>query len=74
MNAKVASLTREARVRRHESITTGKVLVWGGIGILLYVAHAAFIPITLALLFALMLSGPVEALRTKRVPRSVRPH
>lgn len=46
-------------------------MVWGGIGILLYVAHVAFIPIALALLLALLLSGPVEALHNKRVPRSV---
>jgi len=50
---------------------SGTVLVWGAIGILLYVAHAAFIPVALALLFALILSGPVEALHQRRVPRSV---
>jgi predicted PurR-regulated permease PerM len=55
----------------HTHPTAGKVIVWGGIGILLYIAHAAFIPIALALLFALILSGPVELLHTKRVPRSV---
>jgi predicted PurR-regulated permease PerM len=83
MNAKVApstksaptkvapSTARDAGVPRHQPVTAGKVLVWGGIGLLLYVAHVAFIPIALALLFALLLSGPVEALHTKRVPRSV---
>jgi predicted PurR-regulated permease PerM len=52
-------------------MTGGKVILWGGIGILLYVAHTAFIPVALALLFALILSGPVESLHKKRVPRSV---
>ncbi len=72
MNAKIAPPPmRDAGVARHHPITAGKVLVWGAVGILLYVAHVAFIPIALALLFALLLSGPVEALHHKRVPRSV---
>jgi predicted PurR-regulated permease PerM len=72
MNAKVApSTTRDASVPRHQPITAGKVLVWGGIGILLYVAHVAFVPIALALLLALLLSGPVAALHHTGVPRSV---
>jgi predicted PurR-regulated permease PerM len=52
-------------------MTAGKVLVIGAIGLLLYAAHAAFVPVALALLFALILSGPVEALHKWRVPRSV---
>lgn len=56
---------------RTRPVTAAKLLVWGGIGVLLYVAHVAFIPIALALLFALILSGPVEALHRRRVPRSV---
>jgi len=51
--------------------TAVKILLIGGIGALLYFAHAAFIPIALALLFALILSGPVEALHKLRVPRSL---
>src|SRR5471032_2670911 len=51
--------------------TATKILVLGGIGLLLYVAHVAFIPIALALLFALILSGPVEALFRLHVPRSL---
>ncbi len=47
------------------------LLALGALGVLLYVAHQAFIPIALALLFALILSGPVEALHKWRVPRSV---
>jgi predicted PurR-regulated permease PerM len=38
---------------------------------LLYVAHVAFIPIALALLFALVLSSPVEALHKHRIPRGL---
>jgi predicted PurR-regulated permease PerM len=52
-------------------ITPGKIIVWGALGFLLYIAHAAFIPIVLALLFALVLSGPVEALHKLHIPRSV---
>jgi predicted PurR-regulated permease PerM len=40
-------------------------------GALLYFAHAVFIPIALAVLFALLLSGPVEALHRKGLPRSL---
>jgi predicted PurR-regulated permease PerM len=52
-------------------VTAAKAIVWGGLGILLYVAHAAFAPVALALLFGLVLSSPVEALHKKRVPRSL---
>ena len=52
------------------SSTAGKVLVIGSLGVLLYVAHSAFIPVALALLFALILSGPVEALHKRKFPRS----
>src|SRR5277367_2805604 len=48
-----------------------KVLVAGAVGLLLYFAHVAFVPIALALLLALVLSGPVEALHGWRVPRSL---
>ena len=51
--------------------TTGKVIIWGAFGALLYVAHEAFIPVALALLFGLILSGPVEALHRIRVSRSL---
>ena len=57
------------RARRSTSATT--VLVWGAVGLLLYEAHVAFVPIALALLLALILSGPVEALHRLRVPRGV---
>jgi predicted PurR-regulated permease PerM len=48
-----------------------KVLVWGALGLLLYEAHVAFTPVALALLFGLILSGPVEALHKIHVPRSL---
>jgi predicted PurR-regulated permease PerM len=50
---------------------TSKVIVWGALGLLLYEAHVAFIPVALALLFGLILSGPVEALHKIHVPRSL---
>jgi predicted PurR-regulated permease PerM len=56
---------------RKRHFTAGKVIVLGAIGLLLYVAHVAFIPVAMALLFALILSGPVEGLHKLRVPRSV---
>ena len=68
MIAKVESGAFTPRVRR---VTAGKLAVWGALGILLYVAHVAFVPVALALLFALILSGPVEALHKKHIPRSL---
>ena len=40
-------------------------------GALLYFARAAFVPIALAALFALILAGPVERLRRLGVPRGI---
>jgi predicted PurR-regulated permease PerM len=51
-------------------VTAVRILVAGAIGLLLYFAHVAFVPIALGCLFALVLSGPVEMLRGLRVPRS----
>ena len=59
------------RLPQTPTITAGRVIVWGALGLLLYVAHAAFIPVALALLFGLILSAPVEALHRTHVPRSV---
>ncbi len=56
---------------RVNQFTAAKILALGSVGLLLYVAHAAFVPIALALLFALILSGPVETLHKFRVPRSL---
>jgi predicted PurR-regulated permease PerM len=63
--------SRKPRAMHVGRVTPIRVLVWGAIGSLLYVAHIAFIPIALALLFALILSGPVEALHKIRVRRSI---
>lgn len=46
-------------------------LIAAAIGVLLYFAQAAFIPVALALLFALVLSIPVEALHGKGLPRAL---
>jgi predicted PurR-regulated permease PerM len=46
-------------------------LVSGLTATVLYFARAAFVPVALAVLFALLLSGPVEALHRKGLPRSV---
>ncbi|HWJ35954.1 MAG TPA: AI-2E family transporter [Steroidobacteraceae bacterium] len=51
-------------------VTAVRILVAGAIGLLLYFAHVAFVPVALACLFALVLSGPVEMLHGLRVPRS----
>src|ERR1700722_2892729 len=47
-----------------------RLLAGLGIGALLYFAHAAFIPIALAVLFSLLLTAPVEALHRRGLPRS----
>jgi predicted PurR-regulated permease PerM len=62
---------KEPFTSRELPVTAAKVIVWGAVGVLLYVAHAAFVPVALALLFGLALSAPVEALHKKRVPRSL---
>jgi predicted PurR-regulated permease PerM len=56
---------------RARQLIPSTLLAWGVFGLLLYVAHAAFVPIALALLLALILSGPVEALHKYRVSRSL---
>jgi len=52
-------------------VTSVRLLLAGAIGLLFYFAHVAFIPVALALLIALVLSGPVEALHGWRVPRAL---
>jgi predicted PurR-regulated permease PerM len=61
----------ETLLEPRPKVTAVRVLVAGAIGLLLYFAHVAFVPIALALLLALVLSGPVETLHGWRVPRSV---
>jgi predicted PurR-regulated permease PerM len=62
---------RSAEPKTSRTSTSVKLLVAGAIGLLLYCAHVAFVPVALALLLALVLSGPVEGLHGWRVPRSV---
>jgi predicted PurR-regulated permease PerM len=52
-------------------IAANKVVAYCVVGIILYFAHAAFVPVALALLCALILSGPVETLQRFRVPRGL---
>lgn len=63
--------SRADQVPHSRTVSAGKVIVWGAIAVLLYVGHAAFTPVFLALLFALVLSGPVELLHARRLPRKV---
>jgi predicted PurR-regulated permease PerM len=62
--------SKSAAVHLRE-FTAGKLLTLGALGLLLYAAHQAFIPIALALLAALILSGPVEMLLKFRIPRGL---
>jgi predicted PurR-regulated permease PerM len=72
MNTPKRSFASQSAHGMHISqFTAGKFLVVIALGVLLYVAHQAFIPIALSLLFALILSGPVEALHKVRVPRGI---
>jgi predicted PurR-regulated permease PerM len=72
MDTPQRSFARPQAVGMHiKQFTAAKFLVIVSLGLLLYFAHVAFIPIALALLFALILSGPVEALHKVRVPRGV---
>ena len=56
---------------RPRSAVSSVLLVCGLAGVLLNVARAVFIPIALAILFALLLSSPVGALHRRRFPRSI---
>jgi predicted PurR-regulated permease PerM len=60
-----------ARPKGNSVANSLKVLVFCALGTLLYFAHEAFVPVALALLLSLVLSGPVELLHAWRVPRSL---
>jgi predicted PurR-regulated permease PerM len=60
-----------ANRQRPRSSAALLLLVCGLAGALIYFARGAFIPVALAVLFALLLSSPVEALHRKALPRSV---
>lgn len=70
MNSTTHDASRPSAMHLRQ-FTAAKLLTLGALGLLLYVAHQAFIPIALALLAALVLSGPVEALFKFRIPRSL---
>jgi predicted PurR-regulated permease PerM len=52
-------------------VTAVRILAAGAVGLLLYVGHVAFVPVALALLLALVLSGPVELLHRIGLPRGL---
>jgi predicted PurR-regulated permease PerM len=66
-----STLARKTGRQRPRSSTAVLLLTAGLAGALMYFAHAVFVPIALATLFALLLSGPVEALHRKKLPRTV---
>jgi len=47
------------------------ILAAGALAILLYIGHAAFVPVVFSVLLALILSTPVEALNRHGLPRSL---
>jgi predicted PurR-regulated permease PerM len=53
------------------SSTSIRMLAILALGTLLYFAHAVVVPVVLAILFALILTAPVEALHRYRIPRGV---
>jgi predicted PurR-regulated permease PerM len=53
------------------SSTSIRTLATLALGAVLYLAHAVVIPVVLAILFALILTTPVEALHRFRIPRGV---
>ena len=62
----------EGRATSHPVVVVAcKLFVAVTLGALLYVARSAFIPVVLALLFWLVLFGPVESLHRRRVPRAL---
>jgi predicted PurR-regulated permease PerM len=74
--AAAVEVRREIEVHRGAARATGKItavriLVAGAVGLLLYVGHVAFIPVALALLLSLVLSGPVELLHRGGLPRGL---
>ena len=71
MNSTPSSERSKPAAMHVRQFTAVKLLVLGAFGLLLYMAHQAFIPIALALLAALILSGPVEMLLRFRIPRSL---
>ena len=59
------------RPARPRSSPAQLFLALGGAGVVLYFAHAVFVPIALAVLFSLLLSAPVEFLNRFKTPRAL---
>jgi hypothetical protein len=59
MNSTPAADRSNPSAMHVRQFTASKLLTLGALGLLLYFAHQAFIPVALALLAALILSGPV---------------
>ena len=55
----------------HRLMAVNKLVAVCVVGAVLYVGHSAFVPIALALLCTLILSGPVEALQRLGIPRGL---
>ena len=71
-SAHAAGETFERPISQRSGSSIALILLVSGLaGALLYFARGAFIPVALAVLFALLLSSPVEALHRKGFPRSV---
>jgi predicted PurR-regulated permease PerM len=71
MDSPQASNHARERAMRAWLTRAAKVFVVGALGTLIYIAHTALVPVALAVLLSLVLSGPVEALHRRRVPRVV---
>jgi predicted PurR-regulated permease PerM len=73
MQTNASGDTRPAGKSRLETLAFGAIAIlgYGAVGMLLYLARAAFVPVAFSLLFALVLSSPVEFLRRCGVPRSI---
>ena len=73
MSPNSAHAARPAPRSRLETLASFALitLAIGAVGVLLFVGRAAFVPVVFALLFALVLSTPVEALHQRGIPRSL---
>jgi predicted PurR-regulated permease PerM len=70
-NPEVRDLHAPLPARATRSSPSIRALAVLAVGTVLYVAHAVVIPVVLAILFALILTAPVEALHRYRIPRSM---
>jgi predicted PurR-regulated permease PerM len=71
MSTKEQTFESDRFVTQPRQITAVRVVSWAALGVLLFFAHTACIPVALAMLIALVLSGPVELLHKRGFPRSL---